>query len=298
MALSAGVRLGPYRIEAPIGAGGMGEVYRARDTRLDRTIAIKLLAADIAADPQFRERFDREARTISSLDHPHICTLFDIGHDEAAGVDYLVMQYLEGETLADRQAGGAGPEELLYASPEGKIPTGISPDGGLLLFNRGMPGMGSDVWALPLKGDRKPFPVVATPFNEGFAVFSPDGRWIAYDSTDTGPLQVYVQPFPATGARIQLSTTSGLMPSWTSDGRSVVYATADKRLMVVGVTPSGTELKPSLPRELPIPLTRTPNPRFFAMVASGERFLVPMAPVEGAGAPITVVVNWMNGLKK
>jgi len=197
-----------------------------------------------------------------------------------------------------RQAGGAGPEELLYASPENKTPTGVSPDGGLLLFNRGMPGMGSDIWALPLKGDRKPFPVVATTFNEGYAVFSPDGRWIAYDSTDTGPLQVYVQPFPATGARIQLSTTSGMMPSWTADGRSVVYATADKRLMVVDVTPSGTELKPNLPRELPIPLTRTPNPRFFAMVASAERFLVPMAPVAGAEAPITVVVNWMNALKK
>src|SRR5450759_2925024 len=110
MALSAGVRLGPYRIEAPIGAGGMGEVYRARDTRLDRTIAIKVLAADVAADPQFRERFDREARTISSLDHPHICTLFDIGHDEAAGVDYLVMQYLEGETLADRLTRAAQPK--------------------------------------------------------------------------------------------------------------------------------------------------------------------------------------------
>src|SRR6476646_4931334 len=104
--LGSGVRLGPYRIEAPIGSGGMGEVYRARDTRLDRTVAIKLLAADVAADPQFRARFDREARTISSLDHPHICTLFDIGHDEPSAVDYLVMQHLEGETLAERLGRG------------------------------------------------------------------------------------------------------------------------------------------------------------------------------------------------
>ena len=94
------MRLGAYEIVALVGEGGMGEVYRARDTRLDRTVAIKVLAASLAADPQLRERFDREARAISSLNHPHICTLFDVGHQE--GVDYLVMEYLEGKTLAER----------------------------------------------------------------------------------------------------------------------------------------------------------------------------------------------------
>jgi serine/threonine protein kinase len=77
MTLSAGTRLGPYEILAALGAGGMGEVYRARDTRLDRTVAIKVLPSQLASDPQFRERFDREARAISRLDHPHICTLYD-----------------------------------------------------------------------------------------------------------------------------------------------------------------------------------------------------------------------------
>ena len=96
------MRLGAYEIVALVGAGGMGEVYRARDTRLDRTVAIKVLAASLAADPQLRDRFDREARAISSLNHPHICTLFDVGHQE--GVDYLVLEYLEGETLAERLA--------------------------------------------------------------------------------------------------------------------------------------------------------------------------------------------------
>ena len=84
----------------------MGEVYRARDTRLDRTVAIKVLAASLAADPQLRERFEREARAISSLNHPHICTLFDVGHQD--GVDFLVLEYLEGETLAERLARGGG----------------------------------------------------------------------------------------------------------------------------------------------------------------------------------------------
>ena len=84
----------------------MGEVYRARDTRLDRIVAIKVLPAALAADPQFRERFDREARAVAALNHPHICTLHDIGRQD--GVDFLVMEYLDGETLAERLASGSG----------------------------------------------------------------------------------------------------------------------------------------------------------------------------------------------
>src|SRR5213596_1481419 len=100
MALSPGTHLGPYEIQSALGAGGMGEVYKARDTRLDRTVAIKILPESLAADPQFRERFDREARAISQLTHPHICVLHDIGHQD--GTDFLVLEYLEGETLAER----------------------------------------------------------------------------------------------------------------------------------------------------------------------------------------------------
>jgi serine/threonine protein kinase/Tol biopolymer transport system component len=109
MPLSVGAKLGPYEVVAPLGSGGMGEVYRARDTRLDRTVAIKILPADVAADPQRRERFRREARAISSLTHPHICTLYDIGEQD--GDDFLVMEYLAGETLAHRLLRGALPLE-------------------------------------------------------------------------------------------------------------------------------------------------------------------------------------------
>ena len=117
MPLSAGSRLGAYEIVALIGAGGMGEVYRARDTRLDRIVAIKVLPPALADDPQFRERFDREARTISQLDHPHICALYDVGAHE--GTSYLVMQYLEGETLAERLAKGPlGLQESLKVAIE------------------------------------------------------------------------------------------------------------------------------------------------------------------------------------
>jgi serine/threonine protein kinase len=100
MSLTAGTRLGPYEVQAPLGAGGMGEVYRARDTRLDRTVAIKVLPTEFAGEPTLRERFDREARLISSLNHPHICALFDVGQQDE--VSYLVIEYLEGETLASR----------------------------------------------------------------------------------------------------------------------------------------------------------------------------------------------------
>ena len=112
MHLPAGTRLGPYEIVAAAGAGGMGEVYRARDTRLDRTVAIKVLPAHLSEQPERRQRFDREARAISSLNHPNICTLYDVGHQE--GVDYLVMEYMEGESLADRlDRGPLPPEQLL-----------------------------------------------------------------------------------------------------------------------------------------------------------------------------------------
>jgi Tol biopolymer transport system component len=107
MPLSPGTKLGPYEIVAPLGAGGMGEVYRARDTRLDRTVAIKILPAHLSSDPVRKQRFEREAKTISSLNHPHICVLHDVGHQD--GIDYLVMECVEGETLAQRLEKGPLP---------------------------------------------------------------------------------------------------------------------------------------------------------------------------------------------
>src|SRR5215813_1376913 len=100
MALAPGTRLGPYEILALLGVGGMGEVYRARDTRLERTVAIKILPAQFSSDPVRKQRFEREAKTISSLNHPHICVLYDVGNQDR--LDYLVMECVEGETLAKR----------------------------------------------------------------------------------------------------------------------------------------------------------------------------------------------------
>jgi len=106
-AVASGTTLGPYRIESAIGAGGMGEVYKARDTRLNRSVAIKVLPSAFANDPELRQRFEREAQAIAALRHPHICVLYDIGHDQ--GVEFLVMEHLEGETLEQRLKKGALP---------------------------------------------------------------------------------------------------------------------------------------------------------------------------------------------
>ena len=109
MPLAQGTKLGPYKIDVQLGTGGMGEVYRAKDTRLERTVAIKILPAHLSSDPVRKQRFEREAKTISSLNHPHICVLYDVGSQD--GVDYLVMECVEGETLAKRIAKGALPLE-------------------------------------------------------------------------------------------------------------------------------------------------------------------------------------------
>jgi Tol biopolymer transport system component len=111
MSLTPGTRLGPYEIVSAIGAGGMGEVYRARDARLERTVAIKVLPSHLSSSPEVRQRFEREAKTISALSHPHVCALYDVGNQD--GVEYLVMEYLEGETLAARLAKGPLPLEQL-----------------------------------------------------------------------------------------------------------------------------------------------------------------------------------------
>jgi Tol biopolymer transport system component len=107
MALTPGTKLGPYEIQSLLGAGGMGEVYRARDTRLDRTVAVKVLASHLSSSPELKQRMEREGRAISSLNHPHICQLYDIGSQN--GADFLVMEFLEGETLADKLRKGAMP---------------------------------------------------------------------------------------------------------------------------------------------------------------------------------------------
>ena len=171
MALTSGTKLGPYEIQSPLGAGGMGEVYRARDVRLDRTVAIKVLASHLSSSPELKQRMEREARSISSLNHPHICHLYDIGSQD--GTDYLVMEFLEGETLAQRLRKGALPlneilkigiavaEALALAHRQGIVHRDLKPGnimltkGGAKLMDFGLAkfaagGLGSAASSAPL----------------------------------------------------------------------------------------------------------------------------------------------------
>ncbi len=146
MALTSGTRLGPYEVQSPLGAGGMGEVYRAKDTRLDRVVAIKVLASHLSSFPELKQRMEREARAISSLNHPNICHLYDIGSQD--NTDYLVMEFLEGETLAERLRKGALPlnetlkigialaEALAAAQRQGIVHRDLKP-GNLMLTTSG-----------------------------------------------------------------------------------------------------------------------------------------------------------------
>ena len=146
MMLTAGATLGPYEILARVGAGGMGEVYKAHDTRLNRTVAIKVLPAALTADPDARLRLNREAKAVAALSHPHICSLFDIGHQD--GTDFLVMEFLEGETLAERLTRGKLPldealrtgiqiaDSLATAHKAGIIHRDLKP-GNIMLTRRG-----------------------------------------------------------------------------------------------------------------------------------------------------------------
>jgi Tol biopolymer transport system component len=199
--------------------------------------------------------------------------------------------------LYRRSADGRGTDELLFESREDKQPSGFSPDGKLLLFNRGGVNKDYDVWALPMEGDRKPFAVIATEHQEHSAVFSPDGRWLAYVSEDYGSGQVRVRPFPSTGVGVQLSPEGGRWPIWSADGRTVFYSTPN-RLWSVGVTRNGDVLQAQTPHVL---FSRTffgSGFGSFAVDPAGERFLLVVPAQQERDADfLKVVMNWPALLK-
>jgi Tol biopolymer transport system component len=209
--------------------------------------------------------------------------------------------------LVEKPLSGAGDEQPLLVTVEPKNPLAWSPDGRVLLYATQHPGTGPDLWAVPLAGERKPFPVVQTPFEETTGQFSPDGRWVAYQSNESGPAQIYVRSFPGPGGQWQVSTTGGRQPRWRPDGKELFYVAPDARLMAVSIA-AGAD-RQTLEAGAPVPLFRTrlasgsnipggvmSRPQY--AVASDGRFLMNVA-VEGATAPpITVVLNWDGPLKK
>jgi dipeptidyl aminopeptidase/acylaminoacyl peptidase len=176
-----------------------------------------------------------------------------------------------------------------------------SRDGKLIVYTQTGEKTRSDLWLLPLEGDRKPVLYLQTPFNEIQGQFSPDGRWMAYSSDESGQYQIYVQPIPANGAKWQISTAGGEQPRWRRDGKELFYVAADQKLMAVPVK-IGTGFEPGSPQELfgLEPFQLIARGFGYQPTADGKRFLV-TAPARGgavAAAGLTVVLNWQTGLKK
>jgi Tol biopolymer transport system component/predicted Ser/Thr protein kinase len=207
--------------------------------------------------------------------------------------------------LLQKASSGAGQDEqLVETTAAGNIyPTDWSRDGRFILYQQLDPATRSDIWAFPLFGDRKPYPVLKTTFNETLAALSPDGRWIAYQSDESGRFEIYVQPFPLTGGKWQISAGGGGQVRWRQDGQELFYLGPDRKLMAVGVRADGGNFRPGVPKALfdtRASLSGGTGTVWYpyAVLNNGQRFLVSTATKEAEATPMTVVVNWTAALRK
>ena len=203
--------------------------------------------------------------------------------------------------LYQKAASGAGAEQVLLTDHRNKFPACWSPDGRFILYmvDNGAP-TNWDLWLLPLFGDRKPYPFLQTPFNEAQGRFSPDGRWVAYISNESGRYEAYVAPFPGPGGKWQVSSGGGVhidgWPRWRRDGKEISYRAPDGTIMAAAVNGQGTLFETGEVRSLFAPPSR--GPRWPYDVAPDGRFLINTVVEQGASAPFAVVVNWTSALKK
>ena len=210
--------------------------------------------------------------------------------------------------LFEKPASGAGDEQLLLATPGTKTAYDSSADGRFLLYGALGTKTGADIWALPLTGDRKPFPVVQTSFSEDSAQFSADGHWIAYESNESGQFEIYVQAFPGVRGKWQVSTGGGIHPRWSPGGKELFYVAPDGRLMAapVIVGSSGQSIEAGTPVALFTPrlasggaiLSPGSLARPLYAVAADGRFLVNEAIEDAVATPLTVILNWDAALSK
>jgi serine/threonine protein kinase len=201
--------------------------------------------------------------------------------------------------LYSKLSSGAGADELLLESDQSKAPADWSPDGRFLLYRSIDPQTGFDLWVLPLSGDKKPFPFLKTPFEERNGQFSPDGKWIAYQSNESGRFEIYVLPFPGPGRKFQISGNGGAQPRWNRNGKEIFYVSLDSKMMAapVKLSPDGQSMEAGTPVALfPVRVGGGPVSAFakqqYAVASEGQRFLVNLADDEGAASPITLIYNW------
>jgi eukaryotic-like serine/threonine-protein kinase len=192
---------------------------------------------------------------------------------------------------------------VLLKSTEPTGPFDWPPDGKFILYGVLSPKTVSDIWILPLFGDQKPTIFIQTEFSETQARFSPDGRWVAYISNESGSFQVYVQSFPTSGGKWQVSTNGGAQPQWRRDGKELFFLGPDRKLMAVDVNGAGATFVARVPKPLfeahlsPI-FPGGPGSSYYAAGGDGQRFLVSTLVGEPAPAPLTIVLNWTAGLKR
>ena len=199
----------------------------------------------------------------------------------------------------EKIATGAGTEQLLWKSDLSIYPLDWSKDGRYILVNVEEPKTKNDLWVLPTGGDKKPFPVVATEATEDAGKFSPDGRWLAYQSDESGKSEVYVQAFPTAEGKWQVSTSGGGAPQWSKDGKEIFYLGPDKKLMTVDITPTGSTLEQGIPKPLFdtfVDIYVAPNR--YAVSKDGKRFLINTSIEGDASKPIVVVLNWTAEITK
>jgi Tol biopolymer transport system component len=195
-----------------------------------------------------------------------------------------------------RPADGSGPEELLSSSKNWLFVTSWSPDGRFLTFDEQDPKTGFDIWILPVGGDRKPYPIVRSSVREWFGEFSRDGRWIAYESNESGRSEIYLRPFPGPGGKWQVSTEGGARPEWSRDGRELFYFENDKLMRVT--VDSSRALAVGRP-ELLFPCDCFDSGRYYEVTPDDKHFLLiqnaqPVSPV----AQINLVLGWGAELER
>jgi Tol biopolymer transport system component len=209
-------------------------------------------------------------------------------------------------TLRQKRVDGSSNEEILLASAVLGLagPTDWSADGRHIAFAGTSQGAGAltDIWALPLFGERKPFPLVSTPPVERQATFSPDGRWFAYQSVESGQVQIYVQPFPPTGGKFQVSKDGGAMAAWRQDGKELFFLSSDSKMMAATVDTTG-QFQHGVPTPLFTVAAGENNAagiigKQYAVTKDGQRFLVNVNQQQSNAIPLTVVVNWLAAVQK